>query len=71
MDLSAMFKLKQSWAVFAGNHPKVPGFINELRQKGFCEGQEIAIAVRYPDGTQVKTGIRLQASDLELLNSLK
>jgi len=71
MDLSALLKLKQAWSVFAGNHPKVPPFIEDVRRKGFCEGQEIAIAIRYPDGTQYKTGIRLQASDLELLNSLK
>ena len=29
------------------------------------------MAVRYPDGTEYKTGIRVQASDLELLEIVK
>ena len=39
--------------------------------KGFEEGQEIAVAVRYPDGTEFKTGIRVQESDLEMLELVK
>lgn len=71
MDFNALFKMKQMWNQFCTTHPKMPGFINEVRSKGFCEGQEIAIAIRYPDGTECKTGIRVQASDLEMLNALK
>ena len=71
MDFGAVFKLKQAWNVFCGNHPKVPGFVAEVSAKQPCVGQEIAVAVRYPDGTEVKTGIRLQESDLELLELLQ
>lgn len=71
MDFNALFKIKQMWGTFCANHPKVPGFIAGVKASGFCEGQEIAIAIRYPDGTEYKTGIRVQASDLELLNALK
>ena len=71
MDIGAMFKMKESWQKFSNNHPKVPGFLDNVRTKGFYEGQEIAIAVRYPDGTEYKTGIRLQKSDLELLDIVK
>ena len=39
--------------------------------KGFCEGQEIAVAIRYPDGSEFKTGIRVRAEDLALLEMLK
>lgn len=62
---------KQAKAKFMANHPKVEPFIRQIDSKGFCEGQEIAIAVRYPDGEEVKTGIRVSAEDLELLNLLK
>lgn len=71
MDFGALFKLRQAWAKFSANHPKVPGFVSDVSGKGFCEGQEIAIAIRYPDGTEYKTGIRVQESDLELLETLK
>ena len=71
MDLSSIFKAKEAWKKFSATHPKVPIFINNIRNKGFEEDQEIAIAVRYPDGTEFKTGIRVQKSDLELLDILK
>ena len=71
IDFTAVARIKQAWQSFKGNHPKVPEFIEEVRQKGACEGQEIAIAIRYPDGTEIKTGIRVQDSDLEFLETLK
>lgn len=71
MDIGAIFKAKEAWRKFSGTHPKVPAFIDSIRKKGFEEGQEIAIAVRYPDGTEFKTGIRVQKSDLDLLDILK
>ena len=71
MDFTKIFALKQCWEVFKGNHPKVPEALAQIKEKGFCEGQEIAIAIRYPDGTEVKTGIRVKNSDLNLLNTIK
>ena len=71
MDFGALMKVKQSWARFCGTHQKVQPFINDVQRKGFCENQEIAIAVRYPDGTEYKTGIRVQPSDLELFEVIK
>lgn len=71
MDISKLFGIKQYWEVFKGNHPKLLPIIAQLGEKEICEGQEIAIAVRYPDGTEIKTGIRLQQSDLPLFETLK
>ena len=68
MDFGALMKVKQAWGRFSNNHPKVQPFINDIKRKGAVPGQEIAIAVRYPDGTEYKTGIRVQQDDLELLN---
>ena len=67
MDIGGLFKAREAWNKFTTTHPKVPGFLNSVKNKGFEEGQEIAIAIRYPDGTEFKTGIRVQQSDLELL----
>ena len=71
MDFSALFNIKNQMDAFKYNHPKLETFAAGIRNKGFCEGQEIAIAVRYPDGTELKTGIRVQASDLEFLRNLE
>ena len=73
MSNGPAFDVKQAMAIaaFMKNHPKVPEFIGRLKEKGICEGAEIAVAVRYPDGTENKTGIRVQASDLDALSVLR
>ncbi len=71
MNFESIFKVMQAKDTFMRNHPKMERFIGNVQAKGFCENQEIAVAVRYPDGTEYKTGIRVTQSDLELLNALK
>ncbi|MDO4492722.1 MAG: hypothetical protein Q4C53_02415 [Clostridia bacterium] len=71
MNLGAMWKAKKSWDTVNRNHPKLAPFLEGIRAHGACEGMEIAVAVRYPDGTEYKTGIRLQQSDIEALAALK
>ena len=71
MDFSAIMQLQNLWRNFLAQHPKVPAFLAGVQNKGFCAGQEIAIAVRYPDGTEYKTGIRVTADDLAMLNTLR
>ena len=71
MNFESIFKAMQTKDKFMSNHPKLQQFLNDVQSKGFCEKQEIAVAVRYPDGTEYKTGIRVTQSDLELLNALK
>ena len=71
MNIQSLLSLKQHLGVFKANHPKLAQSGQEVLNKGFCEGQEIAIAVRYPDGTVIKSGITLQKSDLPLFDTLK
>lgn len=71
LDFKAIMNIKKSWSIFTSNHPKVQDFIDAIGKKGFCENQEIAIAIRYPDGMEYKTGIRVRQSDLELLETIK
>ncbi len=70
INFGALTQLGSLYKTFCANHPKVPAFVSDLKAKGFCAGQEIAVAVRYPDGSEVKTGIRVTESDLELLRTL-
>jgi len=71
MDFGAIMQLQNLWRNFQAQHPRVPAFLSGVQSKGFCEGQEIAIAVRYPDGTEYKTGIRVTQEDLAMLNTLR
>ncbi len=71
MNLEQMFMARQAWNVFRENHPKVPAFIDAVQEKGYCEGMEIAIAVRYPDGDVHKAGIRVTKEDMEILDSMR
>ena len=70
-NFQMLMAAKQAKEKFMNNHPKVETFIDDVNSKGFCADQEIAVAVRYPDGTEYKTGIRVTESDLQLLNMLK
>ncbi len=70
-DFNGLMNIKNDYATLMANHPKLAIFFNDLKNKGYCEGQEIAIAIRYPDGTEYKTGIRLQQSDLNLINDIR
>ena len=70
MNFESIFKVMQAKDKFMSTHPKMEKFLEDVEAKGFCEKQEIAVAVRYPDGTEYKTGIRVTKSDMELLNAL-
>ena len=67
MDLQTLFAAKKAWEQFTKNHPKVPEFLDSVKDRGIEVGQEIAIAVKYTDGTIVKTGIRVSENDMDLI----
>ena len=71
MKLEQMLRARQAWNVFKRNHPKVPVFMDNVNRRGYEEGMEIAIAVRYPDGEEFKSGIRVNASDMEMLGLMQ
>ena len=70
MDFNSMLLLKQSWDTFKRNHPKFPDFLKAVKKRGISEGTEVLISVTYPDGQNLKAGLKLKQSDIELLNSL-
>ncbi|MCQ2557513.1 MAG: hypothetical protein MJ135_00195 [Oscillospiraceae bacterium] len=74
MDLSNISKLmtlRQAWDTFRGNHPRFPDFLKDVSRKGIPEGSEVLISVTWPDGETKKAGIKVRASDLELIELLK
>lgn len=70
MDINSLLQLRGMWESFCANHPKFPDFMRAVKERGAVEGQEIAFTVTYPDGNTLKAGIRLKASDVELVNSV-
>ena len=53
MDIRSIARLKQAWDSFSMNHPKFP---------------EVSITVTYPDGDELRSGLRIKPSDVELFD---
>ena len=70
MDIGSLIKFKQMWNTVCRNHPKFPDFLRDVKNKGLAEGTELTFIVSYPDGQTMRAGLRLKASDIELLNGL-
>lgn len=70
MDINLLMKLSSAWNTFKTNHPKFPSFLSAVKNRGLEEGATIDIAINYPDGTSLKSGIRVRQSDLDLLEML-
>lgn len=71
MNIQTLMTLNQSKSTFMENHPQVQSFLDDVNKRQPEVGQEVAIAVRYPDGTEYKTGVRVTEGDLDLLNTIR
>lgn len=69
--MNLMAQGRQAWNTFKQNHPEFPKFLNYLKNKGVPEGTVIDINVKYPDGQNVHSEIKVKASDVELLKMLE
>lgn len=67
MDINGLLKLKTAWETFAANHPKFPDFLKAAKERGPMEGMTVGITLTYPDGTTMRSGIRVKESDRELM----
>ena len=70
MDIGSLMKLKQMWSTFCANHPKFPDFLKAVKAKGVVEGTEVTFTVTYPDGQNLRAGLKLKQSDVELIEKL-
>lgn len=71
VDFSALAKGKQAWDAFKRNHPKFPEFLKYIGNRGVSEGTEIDITVKYPNGQNVNSSIKVKPEDVQLFNSMK
>ena len=70
-NIETMMKLRSAWAAFTSNHPKFAAFLQEVGRSGAPEGTVVEIHMEYPDGRILSSNMRISASDLELVESLK
>ena len=55
---------------FEKNHPKFFPFIRAAKKKALMEGSILEITVTPPEGEPISTNLKVQSSDLELLQKL-
>ena len=71
MNPAAIMKLMSAKNKFTANHPKFSAFLNAVFSRGIEEGTIIEITVQRPGEQPITSNIKVQQSDIELLESLK
>ena len=70
-NIDMLLKLKKAWGTFSSNHPGVAGFFTQVGKRGVGEGAVLDMKITYPDGTHLETNMRVNESDIELVNMLR
>lgn len=68
---ASIMKIMSAKNKFTSNHPKFEAFIKAVFSQGIEEGTVIEITVQKPDREPVTTNLKVQQSDLELMEELK
>ena len=71
MNPAAIMKLMSAKIKFTSNQPKFSAFLNAVVSRGIEEGTIIEITVQRPGEQPLTSNIKVQQSDIELLESLK
>ena len=67
----AFGKVKGQLEEFGREHPRFAQFLGDIFTRGIEEDSIIEISVKRPDGSSMTTNMRVKASDIELMTSLK
>lgn len=70
MNIGNMMKMQGALAQFNKNHPKIAPFLKAVQADGIKPGTIIEVTVTTPEGTSRTANLKVQESDLELLESL-
>ena len=71
MNPQGMFQIMSALNTFRQNHPKFAQFFGNYIKSGLPEGSIIEITVTRPGEEPVTTNMKVQQSDLELVQALK
>lgn len=72
MDMNPLklMQLKNSWTHFKQNHPKFSSFWKAAYNSSLKEGTIIEFKVTSPEGKELASNIKLQASDLDFFQEI-
>jgi hypothetical protein len=70
MNPASIMKIMNAKNRFQENHPKFVAFCNAIFSKGIEEGTVIELTVTRPGQEAMTTNIKVQESDLELLDEM-
>ncbi len=68
---ATLMKLMSAKNKFTSNHPKFVAFLQAVTTGGIPEGTVMELTVTKPGEVPMTTNIKIQQSDLELLEELK
>lgn len=71
MNPASLMKIMSAKNKFTANHPKFVAFLSAVFAGGVEEGTIMELTVTKPGQAPVTTNIKVQKSDLELLQELK
>lgn len=71
MNPASILKLMSAKNRFTENHPKFAAFLQAMFSKGIEEGTVIEVKVMKPGQDAVTANMKVQKSDLELLQELR
>lgn len=71
MNPGAILKLMSAKNKFSATHPKFMAFLKACYASGISEGTVVEITVTKPGEQPITSNIKIQQSDLELLQELK
>ena len=71
MNPASIMKIMSAKNKFTANHPKFVAFLKTVFSRNIEEGTIIEITVTRPGEAPVTANIKIQQSDLDLLNELK
>ena len=71
MNPVALMKLMSAKNKFTENHPKFVAFLSTVFSRGIEAGTIIEITVKRPGEEAITSNIRVQQSDLDLMEELK
>lgn len=71
MNPAILMKLMSAKNAFTKNHPKFVAFLSTVFKNGVEEGTIIEISVQKPGQEKITSNIKIQQSDLDLLQGLR
>ncbi len=71
MNPLQLMQFQKMLETFRYNHPKLPLFFQAVSRDALVEGTILEMTAKSPDGREYCTNMKLNASDVEMIQALK